>query len=69
LEKLRSRTPRPSARLITSLETGLALAGTVGLVYVIGGAVMWLRFRQAGLPADQAVALLPKTTSSSPACG
>lgn len=47
--------------LITSLETGLALAGTVGLVYVIGGAVMWLRFRQAGLPADQAVALLPKT--------
>jgi hypothetical protein len=47
--------------LISSLETGLALAGTVGLVYVIGGAVMWLRFRQAGLPADQAVALLPKT--------
>jgi hypothetical protein len=47
--------------LISSLETGLALAGTVGLIYVIGGAVMWLRFRQAGLPADQAVALLPKT--------
>jgi hypothetical protein len=47
--------------LLPSAETGLALAGTVGLVYVIGGAVMWLRFRHAHLPADQAVALLPKT--------
>src|SRR3954453_5592127 len=38
-----------------------AAAGAVGLLYVIGGAVMWLRFLPAGLPADQAVALVPKT--------
>lgn len=49
------------AGLMASLEAGLTLAITVGLVYVIGGAAMWLRFRQAGLPADQAVALVPKT--------
>ena len=37
------------------------VAGTVGLLYAIGGAVMWLRFHNAGLPADQAVALVPRT--------
>jgi uncharacterized membrane protein YgcG len=52
---------RTPAGLIASLEAGLMVAAAVGLVYVIGGAVMWLRFRQAHLPADQAVALLPKT--------
>jgi hypothetical protein len=36
------------------------LASTVGLLYVIGGTVMWLRFHEAGLPADRAVALVPK---------
>ncbi len=36
-------------------------AGTVGLLYVIGGTVMWLRFEKAGLPADRAVALVPQT--------
>ena len=36
------------------------VAGTVGLLYVIGGAVLWLRFHEAGIPADRAVALVPK---------
>jgi uncharacterized membrane protein YgcG len=38
-----------------------AAAGAVGFVYVVGGAVMWLRFWRSGLPADQAVALVPST--------
>ena len=38
------------------------LASTVGLLYVIGGTVMWLRFHEAGLPADRAVALSRRTT-------
>jgi hypothetical protein len=38
-----------------------AVAGTVGFVYVIGGAVMWLRFWRSDLPADQALALVPRT--------
>lgn len=37
-----------------------AAAGTATVVYVIGGIVMWLRFRKAGLPADQAVALMER---------
>jgi hypothetical protein len=36
------------------------IAGTVGLLYVIGGTVLWLRFHEANLPADRAVALVPK---------
>jgi len=36
------------------------LGGILGLVYGIGGAVMWLRFEHQGLPADQAVAMMPK---------
>jgi hypothetical protein len=36
------------------------VAGTVGLLYVIGGAVLWLRFHEADIPADRAVALVPK---------
>jgi hypothetical protein len=54
--------------LLPSLESGFgralalagAIGGTVGLLYVIGGCVMWLRFQKVGLPADQAVALMPK---------
>src|SRR4051794_8324578 len=37
-----------------------AVAGSVALMYAVGGAVMWIRFRRAGLPADQAVALVPR---------
>ena len=36
------------------------LAALAGFVYLVGGAVMWLRFRTADLPADQGVALMSK---------
>jgi hypothetical protein len=36
-------------------------AGTVGFVYLVGGAIMWLRFWRSDLPADQALALVPRT--------
>src|SRR4051794_35538482 len=35
-------------------------AGLLALFYVIGGAVMWIRFHSSGLPADEAVALVPR---------
>jgi hypothetical protein len=41
-------------------QAAAAVAACVGVVYLIGGLVMWLRFRQADLPADQAVALMSK---------
>lgn len=37
-----------------------ALAGLVIFVHFLGGTVMWLRFRKADLPADQAVALMTR---------
>jgi hypothetical protein len=37
-----------------------AFGGMLGVLYAIGGAVMWLRFERVGIPADQAVALVPK---------
>ena len=57
-----------SERVLQRVETAVtrigavagAAAATVVLVAVVGGAVMWLRFRNAGLPADQAVALVPR---------
>jgi hypothetical protein len=35
-----------------------AVAGLVAFVYLVGGAVMWIRFRTAELPPDQAVGLV-----------
>jgi hypothetical protein len=37
-----------------------AVAASAGFVYLIGGTVMWLRFRRADLPADQAVSLMSR---------
>ena len=52
------RTPRFST---TDILQGVgAAAGTTAVIYVIGGMVMWLRFRKAGLPPDQAVALMER---------
>src|SRR3954447_25387928 len=55
---------RPPNTLLESIPNAAAIVGGIGgllgLVYVIGGAVMWLRFDKAGFPADQAVALIPK---------
>ncbi|MBJ7332001.1 MAG: hypothetical protein JHC95_19040 [Solirubrobacteraceae bacterium] len=39
-------------------EIAAAVGASLGFVYFVGAAVMWLRFRQAGLPPDQAVALM-----------
>ena len=63
-----SQSPK-STQLVSLVETAVTqaamfaaiVAGTVGLLYVIGGTVMWLRFDRADLPADRAVALVPKT--------
>jgi hypothetical protein len=41
-------------------QVAAAVAACAGFVYLIGGLVMWLRFREADLPADQAVALMSK---------
>ena len=38
-----------------------AAAGVVVVVVLLGGIVMWLRFRKADLPADQAVAFMPRS--------
>jgi hypothetical protein len=58
----------PADRSASDLLEGLpqvaavlgTLGGLLGLIYGIGGAVMWLRFNKGGFPADQAVALMPK---------
>jgi hypothetical protein len=34
-------------------------AGAAAFVYLLGGAVMWLRFNRAGVPADHVVSVLP----------
>ena len=43
------------------LGAGAAGVGTLGLIAGAGGAIMFERFSQAGLPAEQAVATQPKT--------
>ena len=43
------------------LGAGAAGVGTLGLITGVGGAIMFERFSQAGLPAEQAVAVQPKT--------
>lgn len=37
-----------------------SMTGLVIVVHLLGGVVMWLRFRKADLPADQAVAFMPR---------
>jgi hypothetical protein len=46
-------------RIEQIVSIAAAIVGLVGVLYVVGGAVMWLRFDKAGIPADQAVALMP----------
>lgn len=45
------------AKLGAGVVAGLGLGGVVGL---IGSAVMWQRFQEAGLPASQALAVVPE---------
>lgn len=53
-----ARTPR--FRTSDILQAASAAAGTAAIVYVVGGMVMWLRFRKAGLPPDEAVAQMER---------
>ncbi|MHB8243167.1 MAG: hypothetical protein ACYDHN_14405 [Solirubrobacteraceae bacterium] len=46
---------------IKVLGAGAAGIGMLGLVTGVGGAIMFERFSQAGLPAEQAVAVQPRT--------
>ena len=51
----------PEALFLRFGTVAASAAGTAGFVYVVGGAVMWLRFWRSGLPADQALALVPRS--------
>jgi hypothetical protein len=55
---------RPDRRIDEWFTSATTIAGGVaalaGFVYFVGGMVMWLRFRTAGLPADQGVALMSR---------
>jgi hypothetical protein len=46
---------------LKALGAGAAGLGTLGLVAGVGGAIMFERFSQANLPAEQAVAVQPRT--------
>ncbi len=52
--------PAPRFKATDILQGASAAAGTAAIVYVVGGMVMWLRFRKAGLPPDHAVALMER---------
>ncbi len=45
---------------LTLIGAGAAGIGVLGLVAGVGGAIMYARFSQAGLPAEQAVAAQPR---------
>jgi hypothetical protein len=45
---------------LTLIGAGAAGIGVLGLVAGVGGAIMYARFSQAGLPAEQAVAVQPR---------
>ena len=61
--------PGEPAGILDRVEAGIAraatfaggVAGTVAFFYIVGGVVMWLRFSKLELPADQVVALVPRT--------
>lgn len=57
--------PQPQGLVVENwLNRASVVAGSIaalgGFVYLVGGVVMWLRFRTADLPADQGVALMSK---------
>jgi hypothetical protein len=47
-------------RAKTVLEVAGAVAALVAFVWLVGSAVMWLRFDKAGVPADAAVAVMSR---------
>lgn len=52
--------PAPRFKANDLVQAASAAAGTAAIIYVVGGMVMWLRFRKAGLPPDHAVALMER---------
>jgi hypothetical protein len=54
----RERAPRLDPKI--ALEVLGASAGVAALMALLGGALLWLRFDELGLPADRAVTLLPR---------
>ncbi|HEX6618817.1 MAG TPA: hypothetical protein VF024_04120, partial [Solirubrobacteraceae bacterium] len=59
--RIRSEDAKAAVEMWTTVgQVAAAVAASAGFVYLIGGIVMWLRFRQADLPADQAVALMSR---------
>lgn len=58
-----SPTTLPQGLLDLAVKAGASLftaAGFLGFVALTGGAIAWVRFNAAGLPADQAVAAFPR---------
>jgi hypothetical protein len=53
--------PSWSDRVVTIAAAVASGIGILGFVTLAGGAVMWERFNQMGVPPDQAVALVPRT--------
>lgn len=47
--------------LLQALPTLVGAVGFVGFVALAGGAIQWLRFSAAELPADQAVGVIPRS--------
>ncbi len=52
-----NKTPDLLLKVAGAIGTGV---GVVGFVTLVGGAIEWVRFREAGLPAIQAVSAVPK---------
>jgi hypothetical protein len=57
VDETRSGEP-PTSIWSTVASAAAIVGGLAAAVYFVGGVVMWLRFRTAGLPRDQAVALM-----------
>ena len=59
--RIRSEDAKAAVEMWTTVgQVAAAVAASAGFVYLIGGIVMWLRFREADLPADQAVSLMSR---------
>ena len=54
--------PGLTALLLKALTAAAGAVGAIGAVAVVGGAIMWLRFYEVGIPAYRAVDVLPRHT-------
>ena len=51
-------TPALTSELESALKLGASIVGLAGFVYVIGGALVWIRFTAAHVPADAMTAVV-----------